>query len=159
MVGQQRCRAQHGGDPVQQSRVALKQRQKLHAGGLAGQECVEPVEHRVRLRLSGERGQDARQHLGQQIAARSDRSARTWPGLPATHRDDDALRICEAKRFQCRVRGGGRRVDAAEIQLRPGCAGRQRLRHEFENLRVARADLAEMAQQLGGEAGRVGDSP
>ena len=97
--------------------IALEQRQQLHPGRLARQERVEPVEHRVGLRLAGERGQHARQQLRQQFA-RARRTQRPhMPRLPAAHRRDDAIGAAEPKRAQ-RGDGGLRRgVDAAEIQL------------------------------------------
>jgi hypothetical protein len=120
MIGQRRRRPKHGRDPVQQRRVALKQRQELHAGRLTGQEGVEPVEHRVGLRLARKGGEDARQHLGQQIAGARRTHGAHMPGLPAAHRDHDALRIAEAERTQRRDGGGRRRVHAAEVQFRGG---------------------------------------
>ncbi len=140
-------------------RIALEQRQQLHAGGLARQERVEPVEHGVRLRLAGERGQHARQHLAQQFARARRAQRADMPGLPAAHRGDDALGVAEAERAQRADGGVGRRIDAAEVQFQAAVGGCQQLRHQLEHLGVVRAHLAQMVQQLGGERGGVRSSP
>ena len=80
--------------------IALEQRQELHAGRLARQERVEPVERRVGLRLAGQRGQHARQQLSHQLARPLRAQRAHVPGLPAAHRRDDAVGFCEAERAQ-----------------------------------------------------------
>ena len=49
------------------------------------QEGVEPVEHGIGLRLTGERGEHARQQLRQQFARPGRAQCPHMPGLPAAH--------------------------------------------------------------------------
>ena len=109
VIGQRRRGTEHRGNPVEQAGIALEQRQQLHAGGLARQERVEPVEHRVRLRLAGQRGQHARQQLRQQLAGAGRAQRAHVPCLPAAHRGDDALGVAEAEGVRSVGVGGFRR--------------------------------------------------
>ncbi len=49
VVSQRRRRAEDSGDAVEQARIALKQRQELHAGGQPREQFLEPAERNVRL--------------------------------------------------------------------------------------------------------------
>ena len=111
MVGERGRGAEHGGDAVEQRRVALEQRQQLHPGGQAGEETLEPDESLVRLLLPPERGEQRRQHLAHQLA-RPLRAHRAHPpGLPAAHRSRDPRGVAEAEPVQ--RRDGARRRLAA----------------------------------------------
>jgi hypothetical protein len=156
MVGQRRGGPQHRSHPIEQTRIALEQRQKLDAGRLAGQERIEAVEHRIRLRLMRQRGEHARQQLGQQLACPRRTHGAHVTRLPAAHRRDDARGIFETQRAQRRGSRRGRRIHAGKIQFEPRLGRRQQLRYQFEHLGIARPHLAQVVQQFLGKLPCVG---
>ena len=83
MIGQRRGGAQNRGDAVEQHRVALEQRQKLHARGLARQEGIELVEHSIGLGLTRERRQHQGEAIDRAIRGRAPNAAHAR-GLPAS---------------------------------------------------------------------------
>ncbi len=92
MIGQRRRGTQHRGDAVQQRRIALEQRQQLHAGGLRAEEPVEPAERVVRDAAARRCGPGSTGSITSiSSRARADRSARTWPAIQERTRGDDVL--------------------------------------------------------------------
>ena len=83
MVRERRGAAEHVRDPVEQMRVALEQRQDLHAGGKLRQELVEPLEGRVWMRLAAKAARMAGSICPSRSRARAERSARAWPVFQA----------------------------------------------------------------------------
>ena len=78
-----RRRAHDGGDQLEQARVLFQQREQLHAGRQLGQEAVEADEGQVGIGGIGQRLDQRRLHLGQQLAG-ARRCARPGSGRDAS---------------------------------------------------------------------------
>ena len=77
VAGKARRRAHQVGDQGKQARIGAEQREQLHARRQVGHELVESGEGGIGLGLIGERAEQARDQLGQQLAC---------PGVPGrTH--------------------------------------------------------------------------
>ena len=84
-----RRRAHDGGDQLDQARVLLQEREQLHARGQLGQEAVEADEGEIGIGGIGQRLDQRRLHLGQQLAGTGRAHGRVAPVMPAAHHGDD----------------------------------------------------------------------
>ena len=84
-----RRRAHDGGDQLEQARVLLQEREQLHAGRQLGQEAVEADEGEIGIGGLGERLDQRRLHLGQQLAGAWRAHGGVAAVVPAAHRRDD----------------------------------------------------------------------
>jgi hypothetical protein len=139
--------AEHAGDPAQQRRVALEQRQRLHAGGQRGQEPVEPGENLVGVARLGQPRQDRGQHRVQGLARAGRAQRADTARVPAAHGRDHLVGGVVAPSAQ--RRDGVRRglPVAAEIERPRRLPPRRQRGHQLERPRVARPHAAEMAEQ------------
>jgi hypothetical protein len=129
----------------------MEERKQLHAGGQLGEEAVEAQERAVGLRRPGQRLQQGRHQLGQQLARAGAAHRAVMSVMPAAHRSGDFPRILEAELAQRLQR---RRVvlGSREHQIARAAQGRR----FFEEVRIVLLDARQMAEELRRERGRIG---
>ncbi len=123
VVGQRRRGAQHGGDPLQQRRLPLQQRQQLHPGRQPAEQRVGAGERRVRLALRRPARAAGRQHRLQQrarpLGAEGARHARPPGRTAARTRSGSAKPMrAQAVRAERRRRAGQAGREQAGVVLR-----------------------------------------
>ena len=137
--------AHDGGDHLQQGRLLLQEREQLHPRGQLGEEPVEADEGEIGIGGLGERLDQHRLHLGEQLARARAAHGRVAPVVPAADQGNDlgGARVAHAGE---RLHGGG--VVGLAGKHHVGAAARQ-LGAVLEEANV----MGLHAFQLGGEAG------
>ena len=150
-AGQARRRAHDVGDEAQQARVRAQQREELHAGRQLGQEAVEADEGEIGVGGLGQRVDQQRLHLGQQLAGARAAHGGIAAVMPAAHGGDDLGRIGKAHRRQ-RRRGDGIIGLAGEHHV--GAAAGE-LGRVLEQGGVVALHARQLGRQRRGKCGRI----
>ena len=104
VTGQTRRRAHQIGDQAEQAGIGSEQREQLDAGRQVGDELVEPLEGRVGIGLLGDRVQQPRHQLGQQLARPSVAGRADVAVVPGAHARRNGARMDEPHLGQSRQR-------------------------------------------------------